>query len=51
MKTSFFRPAMPGALKGIGREKGVRTLCEDGVRRARAGETSLAEVFRVAFSS
>ncbi len=39
------------ALKAIAREKGVRTLCEDGVRRARAGETSLAEVFRVAFSS
>jgi type IV pilus assembly protein PilB len=38
-------------LRGLAREKGLRTLCDDGLRRARAGETSLAEVFRVALAS
>jgi len=39
------------SLKEIARAKGMRSLCDDGLRRARAGDTSLEEVFRVASSS
>jgi type IV pilus assembly protein PilB len=38
-------------LKAIAREKGMPTLFEDGLRRAFRGDTSLEEVFRVAFAN
>ena len=37
-------------LKAIAREKGMPLLFDDGLRRAFAGDTSLEEVFRVAFA-
>lgn len=37
-------------LKSIAREKGMPLLFDDGLRRAFAGDTSLEEVFRVAFA-
>mgnify|MGYP001550645774 FL=1 len=37
-------------LKAIAREKGMKLLFDDGLRRAFAGDTSLEEVFRVAFA-
>ena len=38
-------------LKAVARRKGVPLLFDDGLRRAFAGDTTLEEVFRVAFAS
>ncbi|RME68795.1 MAG: type II secretion system protein GspE, partial [Verrucomicrobia bacterium] len=50
-----FRPLIQAGdaagIKRLAREKGARLLHEDGIRRAFAGDTSLAEVFRVAMEN
>jgi type IV pilus assembly protein PilB len=50
-----YHPALHGSsvdkLKEVARAKGMPTLFDDGVRRALSGETTLEEVFRVAFAT
>ncbi len=38
-------------IKALAREKGMPLLFDDGIRRAFAGDTSLEEIFRVAFAT
>jgi type II secretory ATPase GspE/PulE/Tfp pilus assembly ATPase PilB-like protein len=50
-----FHPLLHGGqvdqIKKLAREKGMALLYEDGLRRAFAGDTSVEEVFRVAFAN
>jgi type IV pilus assembly protein PilB len=50
-----YHPVLPGGdiekLKAIAREKSMPLLFDDGLRRAFQGDTTLEEVFRVAFAS
>jgi type II secretory ATPase GspE/PulE/Tfp pilus assembly ATPase PilB-like protein len=34
-------------IRAVARQRGMRTLLEDGIKKIKAGETTLNEVFRV----